>query len=174
MTPALEYLVLIYLDYTFIFSKDTEKLLEHTMRVLYNMRNETLLLQTKKCHFFQSEVNFLGHIMSRSGIGPEPEKVQAVADWLEPQNQTQVRSFLGLTTYFKRFIKGYAKIAAPLMELTKEQYKTQFQLTPGAQHAFHELMRMLISAPILQVPDFRKPFKLIIDAINVGLRGVII
>ena len=71
-------------------------------------------------------MKFLGHIISKDGIRPDPEKVKAVEDWKEPTNQTQVRAFLGLTTYFKRFIKGYAKIAAPLMELTKDQYKHNF------------------------------------------------
>jgi len=166
--------VLIYLDDILIFSKTPEEHLQHIKMVLDTIRKERLSLKTKKCHFFQYEVKFLGHIISKNGIKPDPENVQAVSDWAEPQSQTQVRSFLGLTTYFKRFIKGYAKIAAPLMELTKDQYKTNFQLTPGARNAFHELKNMLISAPILKVPDFSKPFTLITDASNVGLGGVLL
>jgi hypothetical protein len=166
--------VLIYLDDILIFSKTPQEHLQHIRQVLHIIRKNNLSLKAKKCHFFQSEVKFLGHVISKDGIKPDPEKVQAVQDWVEPSSQTQVRAFLGLTTYFKRFIKGYAKIAAPLMELTKDQYKGNFQLTQPARQAFNELKHMLISAPILKVPDFSKPFTLVTDASNVGLGGVLL
>jgi len=166
--------VLIYLDDILIFSKTPEEHIQHIRKVLETIRKNDLSLKAKKCHFFQTEVKFLGHVISKNGIKPDPEKVQAVQDWNEPANQTHVRAFLGLTTYFKRFIKGYAKTAAPLMELTKDQYKGNFKLNPAAKQAFEQLKTMLITAPVLRVPDFSKPFTLITDASNVGLGGVLL
>jgi hypothetical protein len=166
--------VLIYLDDILVFSKTPEEHLQHIKEVLETVKANHLSLKTKKCHFFRQELKFLGHIISKDGIKPDPEKVQAVVNWDEPTNQTQVRGFLGMTTYFKRYIKGYAKIAAPLMELTKDVYKHNFRMTEAARKAFQKLKDLLVNAPLLKVPDFEKPFTLITDASNVGLGGVLL
>jgi len=116
--------------------------LQHVKEVLDTIRENNLSLKTTKCHFFRQELKFLGHIISKDGIKPDPEKIQAVVNWDEPTNQTQVRGFLGMTTYFKRYIKGYAKVAAPLMELTKDMYKYYFTMTEAGRKAFTMLKDM--------------------------------
>jgi len=105
--------VLIYLDDILIFSKTLEEHLQHIESVLQTIRDNHLSVKTSKCHFFRQELKFLGHIISKEGIKPDPEKVQAVLDWTEPKNQTEVRGFLGLTNYFKRFIKTMQKLQQP-------------------------------------------------------------
>jgi hypothetical protein len=166
--------VLIYLDDILIFSQTPEEHIEKLRYVFDTCRANYLSLKTNKCHFFQQELKFLGHIVSKDGIRPDPEKVQAVKDWVTPKTQSDVRSFLGLTTYFKRFIKGYAKIATPLMELTKDQYKRNMVWSSDCTKAFEELKELLTTAPVLKVPDFTKPFTLITDASQVGLGGLLL
>ncbi|EPS59216.1 hypothetical protein M569_15593 [Genlisea aurea] len=166
--------VLIYIDDILIFSKTKEEHLRHIREVFETIRREHLSVKRSKCYFFKQELKFLGHIISKDGIKPDTEKVEAVKNWTTPKNQGDVRSFLGLTTYFKRFMKGYAKIAAPLMELTKDVYKKNFQWTSECQEAFDTLKQLLTDAPLLKVPDFNKPFTLITDASQVGLGGVLL
>jgi len=167
--------VLIYLDDILIFSKTPEDHIRHIEEVLDLMRSNNLSVKTSKCHFFKEELKFLGHIISKDGIKVDPEKVEAVKNWPRPKTQTDVRAFLGLTTYFKRFMKGYAKIAAPLMELTKDEHKRNMvwddrNCTP----AFEKLKELLVTAPLLTIPDFSKPFTMITDASQVGLGGVLL
>jgi hypothetical protein len=166
--------VLIYLDDILIFSKTPEEHLQHIQEVFEACKANKLSLKTKKCHFFKQELKFLGHIISKEGIRPDPEKVEAVKNWPTPKNQHDVRSFLGLTTYFKRFIRGYAKIACALMELTKDQYKKNFIWDARCQAAFDKLKELLSEAPLLAIPDFTKPFTLVTDASQVGLGGVLL
>ena len=167
--------VLIYLDDILIFSKTPEEHLQHIQEVLQIIEANGLSVKTSKCHFFQQELKFLGHIISKDGIRPDPEKVQAVKDWPKPKTQTDVRAFLGMLTYFKRFIKGFAKIAAPLMELTKDEHKRELKWDEkSCTPAFEKLKELLITAPLLTVPDFDKPFTLITDASLVGLGGVLL
>jgi hypothetical protein len=132
-------------------------------------------LKLKKCHFFKKELKFLGHIISKEGIKPDPEKVKAVQDWPIPSTQSDVRAFLGLTNYFKRFIKGYSKVAAPLTDLTKKnQQGSHILFTKECIHAFEELKRRLVTAPLLAVPDFQKPFRMVTDASKIGIGGVLL
>ena len=156
--------VLIYLDDILIFSKTPEDHLDKLRYVFETCRANSLSLKTNKCHFFLQELKFLGHIISKDGIKPDPDKVKAVSEWSTLKTQSDVRSFLGLTTYFKRFIKGYAKIATPLMELTKDQYKRNMPWDPVCAASFDALKCLLAAAPLLKVPDFSKPFTLITDA----------
>ena len=100
--------------------------------------------------------------------------MKAVKDWIPPRTQTDVRGFLGLTTYFKRFIKGFAKIAVPLTDLTKADYKRGFVWTKECQEAFDLLKQLLTEAPVLKIPDYSKPFVMVTDASQVGLGGVLL
>ena len=168
--------VVIYLDDILIFSKTAEEHLTHIRKVLETIRKNKLSLKTSKCHFFKSQLKFLGHIISKDGIQPDFEKVTAVKNWPTPTTQSDIRSFLGLVQYFRRFIKGFASIASPLTDLTKDEYKRNFPkpLPEDAQQAFETLKTMLTEAPLLQVPNFEKPFTMITDASQVGLGGVLI
>jgi hypothetical protein len=165
--------VAIYLDDILIYSKTQEEHLEHLKLVLAKVQEYGLSLKTNKCHFFKQQVKFLGFIVTKEGIKPNPEKVQAVKDWPVPQTQSHIRSFLALTQFFRRFIKDYSSIAWPLTERTKDTYIQNIQWDNECQAAFEELKRLLCEAPILQVPDFTKPFTMVTDASVVGMGGVL-
>jgi hypothetical protein len=166
--------VLVYMDDILIFSKTREAHLTHIEEVLHCLRSNHLSAKFKKCQFFKDEVKFLGHIVSARGVQPDGDKVQVVMHWPIPKTQTEVKGFLGLTNYFRKFIKSYAALVGPLNDLTKKELGATVLWTPECQHAFELLKQALINAPILAVPDFAKPFTLVTDASQVGLGGVLL
>ena len=111
---------LIYLDDIISFGKTFDEAVENLQQVLERLRNAGLKLKPKKCDLFAKSVLFLGHIVSDEGVATDPKKVKAVREWPVPVNQTEVRSFLGLCGYYRRFIKGYADIAKPLTRGDRE------------------------------------------------------
>ena len=133
-----------------------------------------------KCQFAQSSVKFLGHIVSAQGTEPDPAKVEAVRDFATPSSLTDVRAFIGMASYYRRFIKNFADIAAPLHDMTKDGQQ-EFSWTSAADRAFNKLksclcsapIRCLCSAPILSLPDFSLPFTIYTDASNLGLGAVL-
>ena len=165
---------LVYIDDILIFSKTHEEHLHHIADEFRTLRANKLSVKSSKCHFFQQQLKFLGHIVSQDGISPDPDKVAVVKNWPPLEKQADARAFLGLTTYFKRFIKNYAKIAAPLFDLTKDECKKVFRWGPSEIEAFQTLKDKLSTAPLLAVPDFSLPFTLITDASLVGLGGVLL
>lgn len=165
--------VLVYMDDILIYSQTKEEHLRHLKTVFDILREEQLSVKLKKCQFFKSEVKFLGHVISANGVKPDPDKVSAVELWPLPKTQTELKGFLGLTNYFRRFIKAYSHIAAPLVNLTRKSLGTSVILTTEAIHAFHALKAALVSAETLAIPDFTKPFKLVSDASHFGLGGVL-
>ena len=112
-------------------------------------------------------MNFLGHIISASGITVDPAKIEAVVQWEQPKTPTEVRSFLGLAGYYRRFIQGFSSIAAPLTRLTRKE--EQFRWTEECEHSFRTLKERLTSAPILALPDGHEDFVVYTDASGVGL-----
>ena len=112
-------------------------------------------------------MTYVGHIISGEGIVVNPKRVQAVLDWTQPKSVKQVRSFLGLASYCRRFVKNFSKVAKPLTELLKKDKK--FEWTPQCEHSFQELKRRLTSAPVLLPPDFSKDFVIYSDASRQGL-----
>ncbi len=112
-------------------------------------------------------MTYLGHVISGKGIAVNPERVQAVLDWTQPESVKQVRSFLGLASYCRRFVENFSKVAKPLTELVKKDKK--FKWTPQCEHSFQELKRRLSSAPVLLPPDFSKDFVIYCDASRQGL-----
>ena len=124
-----------------------------------------------KCEFWMDEVQFLGHVISAQGIVMDLVKVEAVVQRKSPKSATEIRSFVGLVGYYRRFIKGFSKIVAPLTLLT---WKDQpFTWTDKCEESFQELKRRLISAPILVIPDVGKPFDVYCDASHLGLGCVL-
>ena len=111
---------LLYLDDVIVFSSTIEQHIEHLGLVFERIRKANLQLKAKKCHLFKTEVTFLGHKVSQSGVTTEEEKVKAVQEWPTPKSVKAVRSFLGLIGYYRRFVEGYARIAAPLIALTQK------------------------------------------------------
>ena len=116
-------------------------------------------------------MTFLGHILSEDGVAADPQKTCKVAAWPEPTSQQEVRQFLGLVSYYRKFIKSFATIAKPLHRLTEKN--ATFKWTPQCQHAFESLRQQLVSPLILVFPDYQRPFLLDTDASNVGIGAVL-
>ena len=162
---------LVYLDDVMIFSDTFENHLKHLEAVFQRMVDSEFQLKLSKCSFVKPEVEYLGHIISASGVKPDPKKVEKVKFFPVPKNVTDIRSFVGLCSYYRRFVADFAKIAKPMFELTKKGVK--FEMNPAAISAFEQLKGKLIEAPVLRYPDFKKPFTIYCDASNIALGAVL-
>ena len=149
--------VFIYLDDILVASRSPEEHKQHLRQVLQILKDAKLFANIQKCKFNLPEVEYLGHIVGRGGLRPDPKKVQIVQNWPKPQNVHDVRSFLGLTNYFRRFIKDYSIKAAPLNRLLQ---KDGCKWTAACDDSFAALKKALINAPVLAIPDFDKPYEL--------------
>ena len=158
---------LIYIDDIIIFSKTFEEHLQHLHLVFSRLRQANIKLKLSKCHFAYPKVTYLGHIVSRLGTQPDPDKISAVQNFPVPKKLKDLRSFLGLANYYRRFVKDFSKIAHPLTKLLRKNEK--FIWSPACHSAFTLLKHALVSAPILRFPDFSKPFELYVDASLEGL-----
>jgi hypothetical protein len=156
---------LVYLDDIIVFGATFEQTLERLMHVFDRLHQAGLKLKPTKCTLFAGEVNFLGHVISKDGVRTQSSKIEAVQEWPVPRNAKDVRSFLGLAGYYRRFIKNYAKIARPLHKLTSTQVK--FSWDEECQNAFDTLKGALTSAPILGYP--RQEGQMILDTDASGL-----
>ena len=161
-----------YLDDILIYSKTFEEHVEHVEAVFTRLRDARLKLKMSKCEFLKKEVNYLGHIVSPSGIKPDQSKVEAIAKLGPPTDVRGIRSFIGMTGYYRRFIANYAKIAKPLTELTKKNRR--FYWNEDCQRSFETLRRALTEAPILAFPDINKPYKLYTDASNYAIGAALV
>jgi hypothetical protein len=161
----MEYLdkfVVVFIDDIMIFSKNEEEHDEHLRLVLQKLRENQLYAKLNKCEFWLKEVSFLGHIISEGGISVDPSKVKDMLSWNTPQNVSDIRSFLGLARYYRRFIEGLSKISKPMMELLAKG--NTFEWTPRHETSFQELKKRLTMAPVLTMPDMEKPFSIYCDA----------
>ena len=168
---------LIYLDDVIVFS-DTPGEHLRRMRVVFNhLRKHGLKLKLSKCEVFKSEINYLAHHVSRKGVLPLKKNLESIAQCPPPDTYTKVKSFVGLVGHYRCFIKGFAKIAAPLYDLTsgdnKDKKSEHVDLPPEAHEAFDHLKAACLQAPILSFPDFTKPFLLEMDASGRGLGAVL-
>jgi len=135
--PYLDTFVVVFVDDILIYSKDKEELADHFRTVLQALREHQLYGKLKKCEFWLEEVVFLGHVVTKEGIKVDPQKVKAIIEWPRPTNVTEIRSFLGLAGYYRRFLKDFSKIASPLTNLLKKANK--FEWTKKCEKAFREL-----------------------------------
>ncbi|PIO32203.1 hypothetical protein AB205_0160660 [Aquarana catesbeiana] len=186
--------VLVYLDDIIVFGRTVEEHEERLEKVLKRLHEEGLKLSMEKCQFYQSSVNYLVHIVSEEGIATDPEKLEAVTSWPRPMNVTELRSFLGFCSYYRRFVEGFAKIAHPLTELLKNQEETDVdsekpgkqkegprkkkesilnQWTQECEETFSQLKKSFTTAPVLAYADPTKPYELHVDASRDGLGGVL-
>ena len=154
--------VLCFLDDILIFSKTKEEHLAHVREVLTLLRAKKLYGKLSKCEFMRSEVGFLGHRLGERGLSVAPEKVAAVREWPAPRNPHDVRSFLGLAGFYRKFVQNFSKLALPLTELTHE--KAPWTWGAEQQQAFDALKAALCSAPVLLIPDPSLPYTLNTDA----------
>ena len=163
--------VVVYLDDLNIYSRNFNEHLVHLREVFERLRNAGLKLKKKKCYFFKKELAFLGHVISEKGIHPDPDKIAAVNNQPAPSNLRELRQFLGLASYYRKFVEGFAKIAAPLNQLMKKE--TSYEWKSQHQEAFEYLKKRLVTTPILVHPDFNKPFTIMTDASALGLGAVL-
>ena len=161
----------VYVDDIMIYSKNLEDHIMHIEKVLQKLKEYNLVIKLKKCRFCQKKIEFLGHEIGEEGLKPNFKKIETIEKIREPQTVTEVRSFLGLCSYYRRFVKGFSKIAGPLTELTKKNIP--FEWTQKCQESFDKLKKILIENPVLSHPDFSKEFILITDASAEGLGAVL-
>ena len=144
--------------------------LQHLQTVLHTLSQHKFFVKLSKCEFCQTSVVYLGHIVLAQGLQVDGQKIEAILKWPIPQNVKQLRGFLGLTGYYRKFVKGYAGLAWPLTELLK---LNSFTWTPAAEKAFRNLQTALTTTPILALPDFSQTFVMETDASNSGVGAVL-
>ena len=168
-----------YLDDVLIFSKDEKEHLQHIQIIFDRIRQHGLKLKLKKCAFFQEETGYLGFVINKDGVKPDPDKVKAIRTLPERKNVREIRGFIGMCSYYRRFIPNFSKIAEPLIELRRmavARYRmiclvltknyARFKWTPDFQSAFDYLKDSLTVVPLLAYPDINKPYVLYTDASN--------
>ena len=165
----------VYLDDVIVHSQSPKEHAEHLRKVLERLEAYGLLLKSPKCFFAKDSVEYLGHIISSEGIHMVPDKVKSVQEWPVPESVTDVRQYLGLAGFYRKFIKSYAKITAPMTDLTqKDKYDeksgTLKEWPEAAQQAFEQLKVAMCEAPVLQIPEPAKgKFHVMCDASTYGL-----
>ncbi|GBG92381.1 hypothetical protein CBR_g55289 [Chara braunii] len=167
----LDRFVLVYLDDILVYSRSLEDHLGHLRRVLETLHRAKYKSNRDKCEFVRQELEYLGHFVTLEGISPLSDKIQAVQEWPETRNVTDVRSFLGLAGYYQRFIKGYSKIAAHLNKLQCED--RSFDFAEEARGSFFALKAALLSTEVLQIYDPLLPTRVTTDASGYGIGAVL-
>ena len=162
----------IYMDDIVIFSKSLNEHIQHLTLIFNKLRLFNLKIQPDKSHFLRKDVEFLGHIITPSGIKPNPSKLSAIENFPIPKTTKEIKSFLGLIGYYRRFISSFAKVVSPLTKCLKKDAKLNFN-DPEYVRAFYHCKEILMNAPVLAYPDFSKTFKLTTDASNVAVGAVL-
>ena len=160
-----------YLDDIIIFSKNESQHLENLETVFSHLREAGLKMKWSKCDFFKSEIHYLGHLISPEGISPLPNKLDCIQHMPAPKNMKEIKQFLGLTGYYRKFVPRFADISRPLTTLTKKDKK--FEWTPACQKSFDLLKETLCGEPVLKYADTSKPYTLYTDASKLGWAGVL-
>ncbi|GJT52264.1 retrotransposon-related protein [Tanacetum coccineum] len=168
--PFLRKFVLVFFDDILVFSKDMTEHAKHLELVLDTMESQQLYAKMSKCVFGTTQVEYLGHVISGKGVSTDSTKVQVMRDWPTPVNIKKLRGFLGLTGYYRRFIKNYAAISRPLTALLK---KNSFEWSDLAQQAFDNLKEAMSNAPVLALPNFQQAFVVETDASEEGIGAVL-
>ena len=153
-----------YIDDSYTFSSNFDLHCEHLRRFLTVVRDSGLTLNLSKCHFAQTQVPFVGYVVGGGHFYPDPSKVEAIMSMKEPRTKTEVRRVLGVLSFYRNHVEGFARIAKPLTDLTSNKAPSHFQLSVEAREAFRELQSKVCSAPVLVSPRFGEPFCLYTDA----------
>jgi hypothetical protein len=169
--PELDKFVVVFIDDILIYSKNEEEHAQHIRTVLTRLREHKLYAKFSKCEFWLDRVQFLGHVLTPEGVSVDPSKVQDVLSWKSPTSVHQIRQFLGLAGYYRRFILDFSKIAHPMTKLLQKDAK--FVWSPACEEAFQALKKFLTSAPVLAQPDIEKPFDVYCDASRIGFGCVL-
>ncbi|XP_052197382.1 uncharacterized protein LOC127804547 [Diospyros lotus] len=169
--PFLDKFVIVFIDDILIYSTSESDHEEHLRVVLQTLKDHKLYAKFSKCEFWLTQVAFLGHIISAEGIAVDPAKIEAVQKWQAPNTIGEIRSFLGLAGYYRRFVEGFSKISAPLTRLTQKEVK--FEWDDKCKQSFQELKARLTTTPILAMPTESGKFVVYSDAFGIGLGCVL-
>ena len=161
----------VYMDDIVVYGISLENHASKLRVLLGRLKEAGLALQPEKCHFLKRQITYLGHVISEDGVKPDPRKIEAVKNFPVPKRRKNIKQFVGLVGYYRRFIPDFARIAKPLNSLLKEG--VPFQWTDSQQIAFETLRDIICSEPLLQYPDFTKPFVVTTDASNYALGAVL-
>ena len=154
--------VIVFIDDILVYSGSSEEHSEHLRIVLQILRERQLHAKFSKCQFLLERVAFLGHVISTEGVSVDPQKIEAMVNCKPPKNGLEVRSFLGLAGYYRKFVEGFSRIAAPLTKLTRKDVK--YDWVDACQQSFEELKGRLTSALVLALPNGRDGFVVYNDA----------
>ncbi|KAL0537248.1 hypothetical protein IC582_026223 [Cucumis melo] len=167
----LDTFVIVFIDDILIYSKTEAEHEEHLRMVLQTLRDNKLYAKFLKCEFWLKQVSFLGHVVSKAGVSVDPAKIEAVTGWTRPSTVSEVRSFLGLAGYYRRFVENFSRIATPLTQLTRKG--ALFVWSKACEDSFQNLKQKLVTAPVLTVPDGSGSFVIYSDASKKGLGCVL-
>jgi hypothetical protein len=162
--------LLVFFDDLLIYSKTWEEHLRHLDQILSIMEEQSLYAKESKCEFGMTEVLYLGHIIEAKGVQVHQEKIEAIMEWPTPKTLTELRGFLGMCTYYRKFVKGFSQLCAPLTDLTK---KGAFKWDEEAQKTMDKMKKVMSTCPVLALPDFSLPFTLECDASGEGIGAVL-
>lgn len=162
--------ILVFFDDIFVYCPDWETHLSHLRQVIQVLKDNCLYLKCSKCEIATQTVSYLGHTISSDGVSVDPSKIDAIVDWPKPATVKALREFLGLAGFYRRFVKGYAGVAAPLTSLL---CKDAFWWTTTADEAFASLKTMLTTTPLLRLPNFSIPFTIKTDASGTAMGAVL-
>ncbi|WVZ70482.1 hypothetical protein U9M48_019146 [Paspalum notatum var. saurae] len=171
LKEELDQFVVVFTDDILIYSKTYEEHGKHLRVVLEKLRKNQLFGKFSKCEFLLEKITLLGHVWTTEGVSVDPEKIEAVSNWKTPRNVTEIRSFLGLAKYYRRFIENFSKIARPMTELLKD--KVSFEWNDKREKSFQCLKDKLTTTPVLTLPDLQKDFVVYCDASRQGLGCVL-
>jgi len=162
----------VYLDDVLIFSTSLEEHLQSIKKIFDTLRKWNLKVQFDKCNFLSRETEYLGHILTPEGVKPNPKKIETIKNLNLPGTQKQIKSFLGITGYYRKFVKDYAKVAQPLTKYLKKGMKVNTN-DPSYIQAFEKLKRIITESPVLKYPDYKKKFQLVTDASDFAIGAVL-
>ncbi|WVZ87919.1 hypothetical protein U9M48_034494 [Paspalum notatum var. saurae] len=166
LKEELDQFVVVFTDDILIYSKTREQHEKHLRAVLEKLRRNQLYGKFSKCKFWLEKITLLGHVWTTEGVSVDPEKIDAVSNWKTPRNVTEIRSFLGLAKYYRRFIENFSKIARPMTELLKDQ--VSFEWNDKREKSFRCLKDKLTTTPVLTLPDLQKDFVVYLRCFRTG------
>lgn len=167
----LDKFVLIFIDDILIYSRNIKEHGEHLRIVLQTLREHQLYGKFSKCDFYKDQIQYLGHIITKEGIVVDPEKIKTIMEWPTPKDVADIRSFMGLAGYYRRFVEGFSRVAYPITSLQKKG--KVFKWTADCQRSFEQLKHLLTTAPVLCVADPEKEYVVCTDASKEGVGGIL-
>ena len=157
--------------FVLVYSKSLDDHIEHLKCVLEVLRKEKLYASFKKCNFCMERIVFLGYVVSSQGIEVDEETVKAIREWAKPKSIIEARSFYGLASFYRRFVKDFGTIVAPLTEIVKKS--VGFKWDNEQENAFNTIKERLCFAPLLALPNFTKTFEIECDALRIGIVAIL-